>query len=658
MSLRYGDLSWDSAETLDAPTQEVRTISGSNTAVQNADRSPMRSAPLPTVRLRGIDLHAITEAGCIQYILQALDQRRGGVVVTPNLDHLRRCLKDIRFGALVAEADLVVADGMPLIWASRLQGTPLPERVAGSDLISSLSAAAAERGRAIFMLGGAPTTAEGAARVLQQRHPNLKVAGAHCPPVGFEEDDKAIQEMIAQLQAAKPDIVYVALGSPKQELLIEQLRRLLPEAWWLGVGNSFSFLCGHVPRAPLWMQKSGLEWTHRLLHEPKRLFKRYVVVGLPFAVSMLSAALGKRIARRFSKESDSPSPSMRSVAEEIDSQPAVARAIHSVHSNGNGNGHAVHNVSGRHGAHHSSGGAEKSTLHKLRGLILLGGSLRPTSLSSNIGRSILDLPVDAEGSILKHWTIQAAELVKLAGLETLPIRVLVDQVSPAPTSDSATDVCPLKVEQDRSEYRGTGGVLAELAEEYAADDLVLVANAAQIMLEPLTAIATALDRCQGEVGLVAHEDGTPSSVMLLNGAALRLIPCGGFVDMKEQAMPMIASRMEVGVVHKRHPTALPIRTLEDYIAALRQHHGRLEGKRPSTDPLAEGWRPIFSVVEPGAVVDPLARLHDSVVLRDGRVEAGAVLVRSIVCGGGTLRKDHPAVDQFITSDKTGSRRRN
>jgi N-acetylglucosaminyldiphosphoundecaprenol N-acetyl-beta-D-mannosaminyltransferase len=653
MSFRYGDLSWDSAETLDAPTQEVRTISRSPAAAALAARSQAKRAPLPTVRLRGIDLHAITEAGCIQHILHALDQGEGGVVVTPNLDHLRRCLKDIRFGALVAEADLVVADGMPLIWASRLQGTPLPERVAGSDLISSLSAAAAERGRSIFLLGGAPTTAEGAAQVLQQRHPALKIAGTHCPPMGFEEEDTAIEEMIAKLQAAQPDLVYVALGSPKQELLIEQLRRLLPQAWWLGVGNSFSFLCGHVPRAPLWMQKSGLEWVHRLMHEPRRLFKRYVVVGLPFGVSMLAAAAGKRCAKRFGKSPDSPAPAAARTIEEIDTR-APTETLHAAHSNGNGNGHSPHS-NGRHPPRPRK--EEPTALRRLRGLILLGGSLRPTSLSSNIGRSVLDLPVDERGSILKHWCLQAAELAKMASLETLPIRVLVDQVSPAPMSDSEANPCLLKVEQDRSEYRGTGGVLGDLAEEYERDDLILVANAAQIMLEPLWAIAAALDQCQGEVSLVAHEDGTPSGVMLLNGAALRLIPRSGFVDMKEQAMPLIASRMEVGVLHRRRPTALPIRTLEDYITALRQHHGRLEGKRPSTDPLAEGWRPIFSVVEPGAVVDPLARLHDSVVLRGGRVEAGAVLVRSIVCAGGVLRKDYPAVDQFLTPDHKAARRK-
>src|SRR5439155_14359837 len=249
-------------------------------------------AMLPTVRLHGVRLHAITEQQCIDHILDELDAGRGGVVVTPNLDHIRRCTRDMLFGAMVAEADLVVPDGMPLIWASKLQGTPLPQRVAGSDLISSLSAAAATRGRSVFLLGGAPGTADAAARVLTAANPNIKIAGTHCPPVGFEYSDIELKKIVFALMKAKPDIIFVALGSPKQEYLIQRFRlrahELLPNAWWLGVGISFSFLCGEVKRAPKWVQNIGLEWLHRLAQDPRRLFHRYVVVGLPFGANMLS----------------------------------------------------------------------------------------------------------------------------------------------------------------------------------------------------------------------------------------------------------------------------------------------------------------------------------------------------------------------------------
>lgn len=650
MSSRYGDLSWDSADALDAPLEKPQIGPSPSLAVARTVRQP---DSLPTVRLRGVNLHAITEAGCIQHILRSLDRGYGGVVVTPNLDHLRRCLKDVRFGALVTEADLVVADGMPLIWASRLQGTPLPERVAGSDLISSLSAAAAERDRSVYLLGGDPGTAEGAAQVLRQRHPNLKIAGTHCPPMGFEQDEAATAKMIADVRAARPDIVYVALGSPKQELLIERLRGLVPGAWWLGVGNSFSFLCGQVPRAPLWMQKRGLEWVHRLMHEPRRLFKRYVVMGLPFAAMTFASAAGQRVIRRFARRpAMSPPPPQEAISRSQGASSAPAP-----HSNGNGH-HTSSNGSNGKTRAPASRKRDATAFQRLKGLVLLGGQLRPTALSSNIGRSVLDLPVDEHGSILEHWRMGAAQLMKAVGLDHLPIRVLVDQDTPQPSLAAPNGANPLQVELDRSEYRGTGGVLGDLAEDYGPDDLILVANAAQIMLDPLAAIAASLEQAPGEVSLVSHEDGTPGGMMLLNGAALRMIPQEGFVDMKEQALPLIASRMEVGVVHRATPTALPIRSLADYITALRQHHGRLEGRRHSGDPLAEEWRPMFSVVESGAVVDPMARVHDSVVLRGGKVEAGTVLVRSVVCAGGVVRKDRSAVDQFVGGqDQTAKRRK-
>jgi hypothetical protein len=127
---------------------------------------------------------------------------------------------------------------------------------------------------------------------------------------------------------------------------------------------------------------------------------------------------------------------------------------------------------------------------------------------------------------------------------------------------------------------------------------------------------------------------------------LRLIPTTGYVDMKEQALPAIAARYEVAVMHRRRPTGMAVRTLPDYIAALRHYHRRRQGKPALSDPLAEDWHPAFGLVEEGATVDPRAHVHDSVVLKGGVVEGGAVVVRSIVCPGGVVRRDRSAVDQF------------
>jgi N-acetylglucosaminyldiphosphoundecaprenol N-acetyl-beta-D-mannosaminyltransferase len=258
------------------------------------EHAQVSTSVFENVRLMGLKFHALSETECTKLLLTRASKRSGGWIVTANLDHLRRLVTDHSYRELCAGADLVVADGMPLLWASRIQRTPLPQRVAGSDFIWSLSQAAASAGLGIYLLGGAPGTAEEAGRVLAGRYPGLRVCGTYCPPVGFEMDSSCVAQMRESLLAAKPAIVYVALGSPKQEQWISQLRPLLPEAWWIGVGISFSFVCGHVKRAPVWMQRCGIEWLHRLFQEPRRLFKRYIIHDLPFVLVLLGSAVRTR----------------------------------------------------------------------------------------------------------------------------------------------------------------------------------------------------------------------------------------------------------------------------------------------------------------------------------------------------------------------------
>jgi N-acetylglucosaminyldiphosphoundecaprenol N-acetyl-beta-D-mannosaminyltransferase len=201
------------------------------------------------------------------------------------------------YAEAVKAADLRLVDGMPLVWASRLQGTPLPGRVAGSDLVYSLSRAMAEHGRSVYLLGGEPGTASAAAGELQRQYPELIVAGTDCPAHGFESDDQQMHLLKERLVSAKPDMVFVALGSPKQEFLIQKLMPLLPSTWWIGIGISFSFVCGHVRRAPTWMQRIGLEWIHRLCQEPRRLAKRYLLHGLPFFLRLIASSSWRRLFR-------------------------------------------------------------------------------------------------------------------------------------------------------------------------------------------------------------------------------------------------------------------------------------------------------------------------------------------------------------------------
>jgi N-acetylglucosaminyldiphosphoundecaprenol N-acetyl-beta-D-mannosaminyltransferase len=670
MYLRHGDISWDHQDGSDAGAV---TALASKTVHQNGGRRRSNSKAsnrLPTIELCNVKLHRITELQCVEFILAELDAGRGGVVVTPNLDHLRRCVRDRLFGSLVAEADLIVADGMPLVWASRLQRTPLPERVAGSNLISSLSRGAAAKGRSVFLLGGAEGTAEGAAAILRQRHPELKIVGTYCPQIGFESKPKQMAEIVQMLSAAKPDIVFVALGSPKQEHLIAKLRPSVMSAWWLGVGVSFSFLTGHVKRAPQWMQRWGIEWFHRLCQEPRRLFKRYIVSGVPFAAMLFTRSFLAGIPRRLGRPAKpSPTPPLPPGGE---SAPATAPVAHEnvpAGTNGDGAGSAAFAanpaaaVAGSESDRFNQRARRMTSatvhgdnsLRRLKAVVLLGGHVRPTPLSSSIGRSLLDLPLVENGSVLNHWLNHAGELARAVGLEKLPVRVMVDRSSPEPISAAVKYFGTFRVERDQSEYRGTGGVLRDLVQKYEPEDLILVANAAQILLDPLVALATTLDHRKGDIALISHRDGTPSGIMLVSCKTLSLISETGFIDLKEQAMPAIAQKYAVDVVHRRRPTGLPIRSVSDYITAMRYYHMRRAGKTTLTDPLAEDWQPSFGMVEEGAVVDPTARIHDSVVLRGGVVESGSVLVRSFVCPSGLVRSNRTLVDEFVNPVTTGRR---
>ncbi len=254
-------------------------------------------AEADAIELHGVRLNRMTEAECVRHILAESDAGRGGWVVTVNLDILRRMTLDGRYASLCQQATLQVADGMPLLWAARMQGTPLPERVAGSSVIWSLSQAAGLGGRSVFLLGGSAGTADEAAAILKKTNPGLQIAGTYRPEFGFEQESGSIERIRTMLVEANPDIVFVALGSPKQEHLIAQLRGDLPRTWWLGVGISFSFVSGHVKRAPKWMQRCGLEWVHRLMQEPRRLARRYLVDDLPFVFRLFGVAWGRRWSR-------------------------------------------------------------------------------------------------------------------------------------------------------------------------------------------------------------------------------------------------------------------------------------------------------------------------------------------------------------------------
>lgn len=246
----------------------------------------------------GIGIDPVTGAAAVARVLDAIEAGRGGHIVTPNVDILAAARRSRALRAVVGAADLVTADGAPLVWASRVAGTPLPERVAGSDLVWSLSEAAAQRGLRIALLGGTPDDAarptERAARVLETRYPGLKVVGAWCPPMGFDRDAALWNDLAERLAAAAPDLVYVGLGFPKQELVAVRLRATAPRTWFLGCGASIDFIAGYRRRAPKWMQRTGTEWLFRMCSEPRRLVRRYLRDDLPEAARLLAEAARDR----------------------------------------------------------------------------------------------------------------------------------------------------------------------------------------------------------------------------------------------------------------------------------------------------------------------------------------------------------------------------
>jgi N-acetylglucosaminyldiphosphoundecaprenol N-acetyl-beta-D-mannosaminyltransferase len=200
--------------------------------------------------------------------------------VTANLDFLTIAERDQEFRQTINSADLAVADGMPLVWLSRLRGQPLPERVTGVDLVDACCELAAAAGQGVFLLGAGPGVAQAAAERLQERHPDLRIVGMITPPMGpLKRKENA--RIVRTIQDAAPGFLFVALGAPRQDLWIRTHLEELNVPVAMGVGCVFDLLAGVSNRAPAWMQSAGLEWLYRLVREPRRLWRRYLMNDLP-----------------------------------------------------------------------------------------------------------------------------------------------------------------------------------------------------------------------------------------------------------------------------------------------------------------------------------------------------------------------------------------
>jgi N-acetylglucosaminyldiphosphoundecaprenol N-acetyl-beta-D-mannosaminyltransferase len=246
-----------------------------------------------------VNFDKVTMKEAVRRIVRMAKKRdRARYVCTGNLDHLVLAERDPEFRAAYRKADLVVADGAPVVWLSRIASSaPLPERVAGSDLFWELARVSGESSLRLFFLGGAPGSAAKAAEIACQRYAGARVVGTYCPPHDRFET-KVEQEKIRRIvRQAAPDILLVALGAPKQEKWIVKHKDELGVPVSIGVGGSFEMAAGIKRRAPRWLRRAGLEWLYRFAQEPTRLFQRYFIDDLPYLAGAAARAFVRRVRR-------------------------------------------------------------------------------------------------------------------------------------------------------------------------------------------------------------------------------------------------------------------------------------------------------------------------------------------------------------------------
>jgi N-acetylglucosaminyldiphosphoundecaprenol N-acetyl-beta-D-mannosaminyltransferase len=237
----------------------------------------------PRVRIGEIQMDPLTLTEALDAIEALVRAGRGGTVFTPNVDHFVLAEEDERFRAAYRDTDLSLVDGTPVLWAARVLGSPLPEKVSGSDLLEPVAERAARHGWRVYLLGAAPGVAERVKSILEADHPGLRVVGTSSPNVDLSKPVSEQRDIIDAVKATSPDVLFLALGSPKQEIWAHRIREAVKPTVVLGVGASFDFVAGTSKRAPRWISAAGLEWLYRLGHEPRRLWKRYLVRDPKFA---------------------------------------------------------------------------------------------------------------------------------------------------------------------------------------------------------------------------------------------------------------------------------------------------------------------------------------------------------------------------------------
>lgn len=252
------------------------------------------------VEILGIQIDNMTWDETLERIGEMVRSGQPNQIVTPALEQVILARRDPEFRQILQDASLVLADGMQVVFASRLHKTPLKERITGVDLVPAICGKAAQENFTVFFMGGDEGVAEEAARILKNRFPGLNVAGVYYPPYGFEKNPEENEKAIQAIRRAKPDVLFLALGCPKQEKWIWRNRDRIGVPVAIGIGGAFNFITGREKRAPERLQKLGLEGLYRFFHRPRDIWKRVLINGPYFFLllfDLFTYRTQKRLAR-------------------------------------------------------------------------------------------------------------------------------------------------------------------------------------------------------------------------------------------------------------------------------------------------------------------------------------------------------------------------
>mgnify|MGYP001046305636 CR=1 FL=1 len=243
---------------------------------------------VPSTNILGVRVDLVDLPQTLQLIENFIDSGRPHQIVVVNVSKIVRAQYDDFLKKIINDADLVGADGVPVVWMSKLFKPEIPGRVNGTDLMEALVAAAAQKGYSVYFFGAEDDVINKVVAFYSKKYPTLKIAGARN---GYFSEDEEI-DIVKQIRKSNADIMFVGFGSPKKEIFINKYKYQMNVPVIHGVGGSFDVVAGKTKRAPVWMQKYGLEWFFRILQEPKRMLKRYLITNFLFIIFVIMKMLG------------------------------------------------------------------------------------------------------------------------------------------------------------------------------------------------------------------------------------------------------------------------------------------------------------------------------------------------------------------------------